>query len=517
MANHITPFAISGLLAGIFATAFGLFVFLKSRDRKLGLVWLLFALSTAGWGFGGFEIGLAQSDSNKMFWYCVAYSFGVVWIAPLFYHFTKIFLNLEEKVIKVHYLCAFSFCLLIWTKLFFRAPWTQVNDFYAPRGVTPFFEIFFSWWMGLIIYSHFLLLRAFRNVSANKRQQIKYFFLATSIGYTGGSLCYLPMFGIRIYPWGNFAVFLYPIIMAYAMLKYQLMDVRVFLRRAALLIGVYIGLLIVGLPLMAFIHSIAITPPLVSKTWLSVEVTIMAVLLSCGPFLYAYVVRSRSYFKEHTMAGLTHELKSPLATMENALEIFGQRIAKRLEPDDIAYLSMLKKNQQRLSNSINNLLEVYKVNGESSIRSSDIDLNDLLRQTSVQWEALAKNKGIIIVHEFPGLPITIQGDRKKLEQAFGNILSNAVKFSEQGVISIKLISKQNQIDVSVKDSGVGISAQHLPYVFDRFFQGNVKRSAQGTGIGLTIAKTWIEAHGGRIWAESEGEGRGTTVTFTLPV
>jgi len=519
MLNNITltPFGISGLLAGIFSFSFGLFVFLKSHDRKLRTVWFLFALSVAGWGFGGFWIGTIQRPDSAMAAYWVAYSLGVIWIAPLFYHFIHIFLNLENKLFKAHYLIALSFVFLVVTGSFFTDTWTSINDFQIPTGAEPCFVIFLAWWMGLIIYSHLLLKHAYNSVSSNKKQQIKYFFLATSIGFTGGSLCYFPMFGIRLYPWGNFTVFLYPIIMAYAMMKYQLMEVRVFLRRAALLIGVYIGLLILGFPLMAFLHSLAMNPQRISQPWVSMEIVVMSLLLSFGPFLYAYLIRSRSYFKEHTMAGLTHELKSPLATMDNALDIFSKRIANKMDREDLEYLAMLKNNQRRLSNSVNDLLNVYKVDGNSSLAMSEIAPLELINSVEESFDSLLKLKNITIKKNIESKQPKFRADRDKLLQILGNIVSNAIKFTNQGAITITVCSRENKIEFSVKDQGAGIARQELPYVFDRFYQGKMKQKNQGTGIGLTIAKAWVEAHGGKIWAESEGEGKGATVAFTLPV
>ena len=104
--------------------------------------------------------------------------------------------------------------------------------FYASPGLL--FPLFFVWWMGLVFYSHYQLIRAYKTVSEQKRNQIKYFFLAVGIGFTGGSLAYLPMFEIDLYPYGNFTVCLYPFIMAYAIAKHQLMDIRVVIRKTVL-------------------------------------------------------------------------------------------------------------------------------------------------------------------------------------------------------------------------------------------------------------------------------------------
>ena len=104
-----------------------------------------------------------------------------------------------------------------------------------------------------------------------------------------------------------------------------------------------------------------------------------------------------------------------------------------------------------------------------------------------------------------------------MKVVLSNLISNSLKFTERGSVSVALSKHNSEIITSVKDSGRGVLNADIPFIFDRFFQGRNSNGTKGTGLGLTIAKMWVEAHGGRIWAESEGEGKGTTVTFTVPV
>jgi len=226
----MTPFSFSGLLAGVFSLGFGLFVLIKSTDKKIGRIWFLFALSVASWEFGAIWMGLAKSAQECLLSTRISY-IGVALIAPLFYHFVRTFVEIKSyKSILMHYIVGIIFIPMIFTKEFFwRADWIWGSLYYARGGILH--HIFFFWWTGLVLYSHYLLFRAYRSVSTVKRDQIKYFFVATAIGYTGGSLCYLPNFGIDLYPWGNFTVFLYPIIMSYAILKHHLMDINVVIRK----------------------------------------------------------------------------------------------------------------------------------------------------------------------------------------------------------------------------------------------------------------------------------------------
>jgi len=112
------------------------------------------------------------------------------------------------------------------------------------------------------------------------------------------------------------------------------------------------------------------------------------------------------------------------------------------------------------------------------------------------------------------------GDEDRLIQVLVNIVGNALKYTPAGgLVEITARRQASEIAIAVKDSGIGISAEHLPQVFTRFYRVDKSRAraSGGSGIGLTIAKSIVEAHGGRIWVESEGDGKGSTFSFTLPI
>ncbi|MFL6382356.1 MAG: sensor histidine kinase [Nitrososphaeraceae archaeon] len=108
--------------------------------------------------------------------------------------------------------------------------------------------------------------------------------------------------------------------------------------------------------------------------------------------------------------------------------------------------------------------------------------------------------------------IVVEADRSRLTQVISNLLSNAIKFTTEGTISISTEKKDNQVIVSVKDTGSGIDHEILPRLFSKFSA----KSFEGTGLGLFISKNIVEAHGGRIWAENNADGEGATFSFSLP-
>ncbi|MCG3206401.1 MAG: Adaptive-response sensory-kinase SasA [Elusimicrobia bacterium] len=513
----LTPFAISGLLAAVFSFGFGVFVFFKSSNRKLGKIWSLFSLSAANWGIGCFWIGTSQTPESALMAWRFAFGFGVAWMPALFFHFVCTFCDLKRpKTILLHYLFSIVTFAIMPTHYFFKSPQLKFGSLYFPQHEWPF-NVFVFWWLAFIIYSHIELGIGYRTNTPVKKAQIKYFFLGTAIGYMGGSLVYLPHFDINLYPWGNFTVFIYPFIMSYAIVRFNLMDIRVFIRRTALIVGVYFILILLSAPILYVFH----TSGQDSRSWVvqGIEILIISLILSTGPFLYAFLVKRNAYFQDYTLAGLTHELKSPLAIIESAVDFLNNNPDVRdNDPGKLsAYLEMIQRNSSRLQLFVNDLLAAFDPQVKDvHLLCEQTDMTDLIKKTAIHHKPLADSKNIQFHFDLLSEAV-ISCDRTKIGQVLSNVLSNAIKFSKERSVYLSLKKDSSGLTVSVRDEGSGLSQQELPHIFNRFYQGMRGQQAKGSGIGLTIAKLWVEAHGGKIWAESEGEGKGTTVTFTLPV
>jgi signal transduction histidine kinase len=296
------------------------------------------------------------------------------------------------------------------------------------------------------------------------------------------------------------------------------MDIKIFIRRVTLMLSIY-GILLfisfaVSFPLVKRIFGTQATVSL--PTILCVGV-IVGVVLSFGPFIYAYFVRNNYWLRGHVTTGLTHELKSPLSAIQSAIDVMSEEVESATinKSKAAGYIEMIKKNASRLENYIQDLLNLAKIQDENiSIEKSRFDLSTMVSEVIDSYKPSADKKKLDFKFSVePG--IEINGDPSKLRQAVSNLISNAVKFSEKGFIKAELTRQNGAIHFSVQDFGPGLKQDEIKKMFDRFYQA--KPNTKGSGIGLTIAKAWVEVHGGHIWAESEGEGKGTKVTFTLPI
>jgi two-component system sensor histidine kinase GlrK len=175
---------------------------------------------------------------------------------------------------------------------------------------------------------------------------------------------------------------------------------------------------------------------------------------------------------------------------------------------------------RRLITLISTILDLSKMDaGMMEYRIIPTDLKRVTDMSVNKVQLLADAKHVQLLLEAPAQRVWVKADALRIEQVLDNLLSNALKFSSEGGI-VKVLMKPDQnagvLEVSVTDGGPGIQPEDLPYIFERFYQGRTKakHATPGSGLGLALAKKVVEAHGGRIWIESEAK-KGTTVQFIL--
>ncbi|MFI3301364.1 MAG: HAMP domain-containing sensor histidine kinase [Candidatus Gastranaerophilales bacterium] len=244
------------------------------------------------------------------------------------------------------------------------------------------------------------------------------------------------------------------------------------------------------------------------------------------------------HVKSEFISIVSHELRTPLTSIKNSLDIMLSGRCGEISSSADKFLSMARRNVQRLSEIINDLLDISKIEaGKMDFNFKEININSVIEYAKSTFSEIAKSKNInLIVQEMPNSPM-INADLKRLEQVLTNLVSNAIKFTYEGknvVISSHLINAKDikinpifadginldgdYIQVSVIDEGIGIEQKDLLQVFEKFAQieNSLSRKEGGSGLGLPIAKQLLDAHGGAIWCESEPE-KGSNFSFVLPV
>jgi len=216
---------------------------------------------------------------------------------------------------------------------------------------------------------------------------------------------------------------------------------------------------------------------------------------------------------------LSHELRTPLTTVSLLAETLAAD-ADSLPPKAAERVAKIEVETGHLVQMVDELLNLSRIeSGIAPDAVDDVDLGRLAGATADRLRLFAERQGVALEVEAPPAVPVVRGDRERLGQALLNLLHNAVKFSAPGsTVTVRVTPAESEVVVAVEDHGQGIPASALPRIFERFYKVDRARSrgAGGTGLGLSIARHVVEAHGGRIWAESV-EGVGSTFSFALPV
>jgi signal transduction histidine kinase len=217
---------------------------------------------------------------------------------------------------------------------------------------------------------------------------------------------------------------------------------------------------------------------------------------------------------------MSHELRTPLTAILGFTEVLQDQTFGPLNAKQGRYVGNVLSAAQHLLSLINDILDLAKVEaGRMELELSEVRLRALLEGGVLLVRERALKRGLE-VHVESANGLTVQGDERKLKQVLFNLLSNAVKFTpEGGRITVSAARVGDDVEVSVADTGCGIKAEDQPRLFREFAQlhPGYAREHEGTGLGLALCRRLVELHGGRIWGDSPGEGRGSTFRFTLPV
>ena len=219
------------------------------------------------------------------------------------------------------------------------------------------------------------------------------------------------------------------------------------------------------------------------------------------------------------LAMLGHELRNPLGAISNAVELAARARDAAAPPD--RQLTIIQRQVKVLSRLVNDLLDVSRVTrGKVALQREPIDVVALLDRIVAQASIEARERQLHLSLSTEHDPAVVIGDAVRLEQIFNNLLSNAIKYTPpRGRIEVVLSREERAVTVRVSDSGVGIPPESLPRIFDLFAQAetSLDRAQGGMGIGLTLVQSLAQLHGGSVRAHSDGVGKGSDFTVTLPL
>jgi signal transduction histidine kinase len=221
--------------------------------------------------------------------------------------------------------------------------------------------------------------------------------------------------------------------------------------------------------------------------------------------------------RQQMLAVVSHDLRNPLSAVKLAAELVKQRGLDQNDPRQIKHAETIHRSASRMEHLIGDLLDMASIHaGKLKIERRSEQVDVLVHEAAEANEPIAAAQGIgfTIAADLPDL--SVECDRERVLQVFSNLLGNAFKFCRRGDgVTLRAVRDGREVRFEVSDSGPGIPVEERPHIFEPYWSAE-RHGRKGTGLGLFITRGVVEAHGGRIWVESE-PGRGTTFFFTLPV
>ena len=553
----MNAFAFSCILVIVSNLSIAALVLWKSSDRKIGYKWAFLCLTVAIWGFGGYKFSTTTSKETAFFWWQIAH-FGAVLTPVIYYHFVSEYLKKKKHLLLflLYFLAAiFLFFNLFFKELFLGDLRVIFNQFYWHNWykdkslIYLFFYISFYWY--LLAYAFLLLLKYYRHTSGIKRNQLKYFLLGSVFGWLGAHGNFPVCFGLDIYPYANFLIAIYSIMIGYAMVKHHLMDIDIVIKKglvysllvAVITAGYLVFVMTIG---RAFQGVVGYQPFIINL----LAIFIIALLFNplrdkIQHFLdkrfFKGTLESLSQEKERLQqeltrserlkavatfaSGMAHEIKNPLTSIKTFTEYLPSR------KNDSEFLNKFSKivsgEVNRIDSLVHQLLNFAKP-APLNLKAVDIHklLDDILSFLSNDF---LKHK-IKVIKEFNaniresndansresnanprefirGNACLIKADQNQIKQSFLNLFLNSIDAMPNGgtlVISTKLSSSDSRsVVICVKDTGGGISKEDRPHIFEPFYS----KKEDSTGLGLSIVYNIVKEHSGNIDVKSEaGEG-----------
>ncbi|MDD2732292.1 MAG: histidine kinase N-terminal 7TM domain-containing protein, partial [Candidatus Pacebacteria bacterium] len=440
----MNAFAISGLFVGIPSVVVGIFTLLKGRN-KIHLIWTAFSFSIAIWGFGIYKIATTLDKNNAIFWWRIA-EIGVIFIPIFLVHFVISFLELKRKVFLTlfYILTAIFLYLNISTDYFINELYFAFNQFYYILA-TPIYTAFICVFIASVIYILFELGKAYKKNTGIIRNQIKYLILAFLIGFSGGLTSYPPVYRINIYPVWNAAIFISALMVAYAILRYRLMDIRIVVRKfviylsmAGFTYGMFYLLIWVFSKLFGSIYTpatylsgVIIAPLFVAIFyWLNKRIQVFA-----NKYLFYSL-----YNYQETITKLTDELNYYI-DLDKIVNSIVNTIKQTMQLDRAGVL-LINQNKTPIHYQIAKVVGFNEYNGISLVQD-----NFLTRHLQRTQKPLVRDELILLVK-----------DTKNLEEkeSFKQLHKNMIQI--EASICIPLVSSSRLIGIIVLGSKVSQDA-----------------------------------------------------------
>jgi signal transduction histidine kinase len=525
-------YVYSGILNGVIALSIGVAVILGSRKERLNQVFFLLAMATAWWAFG-YSVWLsAGTAESALFWIRIA-SIGSLFIPLFYFHWVLVLLHSTDKhrtMLALAYFGALILTVFSFSPQFIAGVGGKLFFPYWPEPGLLYTVYFFIAYIGLTLYSTFLLIREYNRSDSNKRGQIVYVICGSLCGFGGGATNFFLSYGVPIPPYTNFLVALYPIILGYATLRYHLFNIKIIATELLVFIiwiAVFVEFLLAdtvnqrllegAILLFSVVFGILIIRSVMKEVQQKEELAKLSKELAAANEHLQELDKLKSDF----VSIASHQLRSPLTAIKGYSSMVLEGSMGKVSKEAQGAVEKIFRSSERLTAFVNELLDISRIErGKMEYNFEEADFVAIARSVCEELKIVAGEKGLIMECHVAQLgEIKLKLDTNKIRQVVQNLLDNAIKYTLKGRIDVRLTRQGSNIELAVTDTGVGIAADDIDQLFEKFSRAkdSAKVNGTGTGLGLYVAREIARGHGGDVSVASAGKGRGSTFTLRLPV
>ena len=516
-------YSISVLIGGFTALLSGFVVYIHNHRTVENIAWFLFNISSAIWSFGYFV--LITASSKEIAFYANWSLHIAAVLVPLFCLLSVVSITntyiIHKRGVMIATFTGLLFLISTPSELLVRdlvpkGPFNYMVD------VGPLYIAFTIYFFSLAVYVLSVLFKKYKEcTNPIEINRYKYMMIFTAAGSIGGGSVFFTNFNIPILPYPLILFSLFPIISIYAIFRFQLFDVKV----------IATEFLVFSLWILIFIRTLLSG----SAGEFLLNIVFLVLLVVAGIFLVRSVIKevrlreeldiSNTKLKEANqgqaslMHFMNHQIKGRLGTTK---DIFAELLDGDfgVMPDES--VPLLKKGLEEANIGVNYVQGILKgasaESGTLPYEMKEMDLKALAEEVVGKQREHAEKKELAFNFEAEDVDYRINGDVLQLGEALRNLIDNSINYTPKGSIKIHLFQKDSNIVFQITDTGVGLSTEDKLKLFKAGGRGteSLKVNVNATGYGLVFVKGVVESHKGRVWAESQGCGHGSTFYIELP-
>ncbi len=528
--------AISGAINGVTAAAVGIAIFFGKRkgESTVSLRFAIFMSAMTVWSLGYYFWLTANNVSDARFWVGIL-NIGATFIPVLYYHWICTFFKLRRRLIlRLLYSITVFFALLSFSRFYFDGFVSVGNFLYWPQAgvIYPYFIIILYGGAFLIsILEIVTILHEHRTVGENTEIVAKIILGGVLLSGISGAMNFMPWFGVDIFPWANFLVVLQIILFTYAVYRYHVVHARQ-------VVASFTVTLIVIVLVIDLIDSQGIVDILYRGIVLSIMLYFARIMLRIFDEEVSERERAEKLSKQLNVVNerlvrldkaksdmlsiAAHQLRTPLTAMNGYLSLVlegtaGEAIGTKTQE----MLTKVSRATTRLGALVNNLLNMSRIDdGRMQYAMRPMHIEEMIRETAETFDILVREKGLRLRIDIPPQPLPpVNVDDNKMHEVISNLINNAIKYTPEGSITVRVWQHDaTHLRFSVRDTGVGVPDNVAGKLFSKFSRADKQQlNTEGAGIGLYVCYNIVRDHKGRIWAESDGEGKGSAFIVELDI